>query len=118
MDPKKAKLIILVLIGVCILSLVLAINAGSKRKVAVNRTQNMQEAMANLESKLSKETEAKTDLAKDLDFTKTKLEVVLKAKVELEEALEKEKETSASLKAEMEKIKSILEQHTKPRRKR
>ena len=106
MDLKKAKLIIWALVAVCILSLVLAVNAGTKRKTAMIKVENLTDSIRNLEAKLLDDGDIKVRLEKEL-------KIALDAKKRLEDLISRAKKESDSLKSEVEKLNSLLDQTQK-----
>ena len=110
MSPKLMKVAILILIGASLICLVMAVNAGTKRKEAQTRLENVKTSVGDLQAKARDAEAAKMRLQQELDAA-TKASNSAKATQEtLQGELDAAKAEATELKAEVEKLKAMLGQ--------
>ena len=105
MTKKKINIVIWLLVGSCALNLVLAFNAGQKRKAAVSRLDNINAQLAEIELRYDNAVQSYDALAKKLQDAKKELGEQQLFSESLKEALQKEQIKCAALAQGLEKLK-------------
>jgi len=110
MSPKLMKVVILVLVGASLICLVMAVNAGAKRKEVQTRLENVKASTGDLQAKARDAEAAKMRIQQELDAARKASDSAVAAKEALQGELDAAKKKVVSLQAEIEKLKPALEQ--------
>lgn len=105
MAKKRSKIIIWVLVGSCILNLILAVNAGQKRKDAVSQVDDLNARLAEINLRYKNAVQSYDELKNYLKEAKKDSEEQKRVSDTLKEALQEEQMKSAALKQELDNVK-------------
>lgn len=106
MTKKAIRVIIWVLVGSCVLNLILAFNAGQKRKDAVSRVDVLNDKLAELDLRYKNAIQSYDAIQKQLKEAGRDLQEQMLFSETLKETLQEEQKKSQVLREELDKIKS------------